>query len=233
MPSRIDTRILDTAIRCFANRGYHCTTTKEIALAAHVTEGSLFRLFLSKENLFEEALKKVVSTQMSPEQFAELFGRPGNFRSVVQKAVRSWYDSLTPEYSRLAMHANLSTPELARDLVYKRVRNFYPVLADEVDQPRPSALWGGNSPGCARKISCSASSTTSSQRPSRTTGSSIRSPTMNISALRSRASFVPRTPVAEDFHRMLWHFRAMRSDDFELTSRNQITQNTSNRAAFR
>jgi AcrR family transcriptional regulator len=90
MPSKIDGKILDTAITCIADLGYHGTTTKEIATAANVTEGSVFRLFHSKENLFEEALKKV-STQMTPEEFAEVLAREGDFCEVVHAAAGRWY----------------------------------------------------------------------------------------------------------------------------------------------
>jgi AcrR family transcriptional regulator len=152
MPSKIDGKILDTAISCFADRGYHGTTTKEIAVAANVTEGSVFRLFRSKENLFEQALRKVVSTQMAPEQFAELMAREGDFCEVVHAAVRRWYTAVTPEYARLAMFANLSTPQLARDIVYKRVRNFVPVLADAIDRHKGHRRGGKTSTVCAQNF---------------------------------------------------------------------------------
>ena len=42
----------------FARSGYHGTTTKAVCDQAHVTEGSLFRLFTSKEKLFEAALRE-------------------------------------------------------------------------------------------------------------------------------------------------------------------------------
>jgi AcrR family transcriptional regulator len=88
MRPKIDARILETAISCFANHGYHGTTTQKISVDANVTEGSVFRLFHSKENLFEEALIKVVSTQMTPEEFAEVLAREGDFCEVVHAAVR-------------------------------------------------------------------------------------------------------------------------------------------------
>jgi uncharacterized membrane protein len=65
MRSKIASRIMDAAICTFARTGYHGTSTKELAVAAEVTEGSVFRLFHSKENLFKEALKKVAATQMT------------------------------------------------------------------------------------------------------------------------------------------------------------------------
>ena len=47
-------RILDAALRLFADRGYDGTTTKDLATAAHVAEGTLFRHFPSKKNILIE-----------------------------------------------------------------------------------------------------------------------------------------------------------------------------------
>lgn len=44
-------RILETAIKMFAEKGYASTSTSEIAKAAEVAEGTIFKHFGSKENL--------------------------------------------------------------------------------------------------------------------------------------------------------------------------------------
>ena len=53
-----DTRdkLLEVAIRIFAEAGYHGTTTRRIAQEAGVNEVTLFRQFGSKESLIREAL---------------------------------------------------------------------------------------------------------------------------------------------------------------------------------
>jgi AcrR family transcriptional regulator len=56
MASKIRDRIVANAIKCFAADGYHGASTRTIAKCADVTEGSLFRLCLSKDKLFAEAL---------------------------------------------------------------------------------------------------------------------------------------------------------------------------------
>ncbi len=54
--SEIDTRtrILRSALRLFANRGYDGTTTKDLANAANVAEGTLFRHFANKKAILIE-----------------------------------------------------------------------------------------------------------------------------------------------------------------------------------
>lgn len=59
MASKIRDRILDHAVRRFSACGYAGCSTKDISQRAEVTEGSLFRLFESKDNLFSEALDTV------------------------------------------------------------------------------------------------------------------------------------------------------------------------------
>jgi AcrR family transcriptional regulator len=59
--SKIRERILTTAARCFARRGFCGTSTKEVADLADVTEGSLFRLFNSKDQLCAESLGLVLT----------------------------------------------------------------------------------------------------------------------------------------------------------------------------
>ena len=49
-------KILETALRLFSQRGYLGATTKEIAKEAGIAEVTLFRHFSSKERLFEEVL---------------------------------------------------------------------------------------------------------------------------------------------------------------------------------
>jgi len=50
-------RIIEAAYTLFSEKGYHGTSTREIAKAASVSEVTLFRNFGSKELLFENVLK--------------------------------------------------------------------------------------------------------------------------------------------------------------------------------
>ncbi|HEY0255362.1 MAG TPA: TetR/AcrR family transcriptional regulator [Kofleriaceae bacterium] len=50
-------RILDAALRVFAERGYHGTSVPEVAQAARVATGSLYHYFASKEVLVNEVYR--------------------------------------------------------------------------------------------------------------------------------------------------------------------------------
>lgn len=84
MASKIRDRIVKNAIQCFALKGYHGCSTKDIASKADVTEGSLFRLHGSKEKLFDEALASALASKKTSKQhlrivaFAMLEGKGMN-----------------------------------------------------------------------------------------------------------------------------------------------------------
>lgn len=52
------TRILKAALRLFARQGYDATTTKDLAAAAGVAEGTLFRHFVNKKAILVEVATK-------------------------------------------------------------------------------------------------------------------------------------------------------------------------------
>lgn len=54
-------RVLDAALRVFAERGYHGTAVPEIAAAAKVGTGSLYRHFATKEALVNEVFRDAKS----------------------------------------------------------------------------------------------------------------------------------------------------------------------------
>lgn len=55
-------RIEEQALLLFSRQGFHETSVQEIAEAAEVNEGTIFRLFNSKNDLFSEVVQKYAST---------------------------------------------------------------------------------------------------------------------------------------------------------------------------
>jgi AcrR family transcriptional regulator len=56
-------QILDAAARLFAEKGFHRTTTKDIAEAADVSEGTLYNYFVNKEDMLLGIMSRLVETQ--------------------------------------------------------------------------------------------------------------------------------------------------------------------------
>lgn len=130
MPSKIQGPILEIAIELFATHGYSGVGIRDIAAAANVTAGSIFRLFESKDRLFEEALKSVVYRCLDPGEFEKLLKADDEgCDACIERAVRRWYSSLAPQSARLLMHAALSDNPHWRELASARTGEVATILA--------------------------------------------------------------------------------------------------------
>jgi AcrR family transcriptional regulator len=115
MASKIAGRIVEVAIECFSRSGFSGATTKEISTKADVTEGSLFRLFQSKEKLFAAALQTSFETgRMPPEQLVDMLEGDDNFERALKKSLGVFFDGLDNQYVRLSAFGILERPELAK-----------------------------------------------------------------------------------------------------------------------
>jgi AcrR family transcriptional regulator len=133
MPSKIQGLILDTAIEAFANHGYSGVGIRDIAAAANVTPGSVFRLFETKEGLFEEALKSVLYRSLAPAEFQRLLhGDNEDFALSVEHALRRWYSSLSPQSARLLMYASLSDNVQWREMASTTTGEIADILAQSI-----------------------------------------------------------------------------------------------------
>ena len=63
-------KILDAALRLFANDGFSATSTNKVAKAAGVSEGLIFRHFGNKEGLLDALLNR--AREMAQRQFGDL-----------------------------------------------------------------------------------------------------------------------------------------------------------------
>jgi AcrR family transcriptional regulator len=133
MTSKIQGPILEIAIELFANHGYAGVGIREIAAAANVTPGSIFRLFESKDSLFQEALKTVAYRSLAPDEFQTLLQEDEEaFSLIVQRAVRRWYSSLAPQSARLLMYAALSNNQQWREMASTRTGEIAEILAQSI-----------------------------------------------------------------------------------------------------
>jgi AcrR family transcriptional regulator len=133
MTSKIQGPILEIAIELFANHGYAGVGIREIAAAANVTPGSIFRLFESKDSLFQEALKTVAYRSLAPDEFQKLLQEDEEaFSLIVQRAVRRWYSSLSPQSARLLMYAALSDNQQWREMASTRTGEIAEILAQSI-----------------------------------------------------------------------------------------------------
>jgi AcrR family transcriptional regulator len=111
--SRVEGYILKAATEIFAESGFNGATTKAICDRAECTEGSLYRLFGSKEKLFEAALLNVFKVgRMSNTELSRILEKDKNFEKEIHKAMLDFFDRITDDYLRLVTFALLERPEL-------------------------------------------------------------------------------------------------------------------------
>lgn len=110
-------QLLEVAIDLFAKKGFGGTTTKEIAVAAGVTEAVIFRHFATKQDLYQAILDSMCPSDDGQDWIAELQAfmdandDEGLFRYLLTKILES--DREDPQFGRVLMHASLEGNELA------------------------------------------------------------------------------------------------------------------------
>lgn len=82
--------ILDAATEVFGQRGYHGTTTDQIARAAGISQPYVVRLFGTKERLFLEVLGRALDTLL--EAFRAALPDPGDGSIVPQRLGAAYID---------------------------------------------------------------------------------------------------------------------------------------------
>jgi len=138
-------QILRVAMRLFSQRGFRGTTTKEIALAAGVSEAMVFRHFATKEQLYSAILdhKACLHETMDP---LLVVGE-----AVARKDDRAVFEGLAldalnrhdcdPQFHRLLLHAALEEHELAQMFWEKFVKRVYRILSKYIrERQRDGAM---------------------------------------------------------------------------------------------
>jgi AcrR family transcriptional regulator len=104
--------VLRTAIKTFAERGYYGTSTMDVAKAAGISQGYLYRLFKDKETLFAALVDHCSSLLRDSAAEAASSVRSTDPESVL-KALTASYDEVIADRDVLMilMHAQCSASE--------------------------------------------------------------------------------------------------------------------------
>lgn len=125
-------QILAIAVKLFSQRGFRGTTTKEIALAAGVSEAMVFRHFATKEELYAAILdhKACSGGKFEPAELAADAIRRKDDRAVFEGlalgALKHHQDD--PDFQRLLLHSALEKHELAQMFFDQFVLQVYEFL---------------------------------------------------------------------------------------------------------
>ena len=122
-------QILRVAMRLFSQRGFVGTTTKEIALAAGVSEAMVFRHFATKEELYSAILdqKACLHDGLDPRLVvSDAIERKDDFAVFEGLALDALeHHDCDPEFQRLLLHSALEGHDLAHMFWEKFVRRIY------------------------------------------------------------------------------------------------------------
>jgi TetR/AcrR family transcriptional regulator len=106
-PDRTRRRLLQAAIRLFAQQGFHAVSVDEIVGAARVNKRMVYHYFGSKDALFQAALAEVYQRIETVEFVAVERGRSP--REKLARLLESYFEFLDaePEFTRLLQWENL------------------------------------------------------------------------------------------------------------------------------
>lgn len=133
-------KILKSALKLFSKKGYLGTTTKEIAKEARIAEVTLFRYFISKENLFIEVLKSQSFLPTLKELIPKL--KKINYKEALQ-TVAIYYMNLLKKKKDLIciMHTEIfQYPDEIRAIHSKIIQEIYLVFASYLDELKKSRI---------------------------------------------------------------------------------------------
>lgn len=131
-------QILRVAVRLFSQRGFRGTTTKEIAVAAGVSEAMVFRHYATKEELYAAILdhKACAEGPIDPEKMvAEALERKDDravFEGLALGALQ--HHEGDRDFQRLLLYSALEQHELAQMFFENFVRRVYEFLGGYIRQ---------------------------------------------------------------------------------------------------
>ena len=130
------TQILEAAEAVFAAKGYHGATTREIAQAADVSEGTLYNYFASKRDLFVGLM--ISRTDALVESIAEV--RAGSVEGAMAELLAGQFTRMREHrHFRLFLQEARLDPELNRTLV----QEMLPRISQQVERLMTDLIGAG------------------------------------------------------------------------------------------
>lgn len=127
-------RLLRAASALFSVKGYHGTSTRDLAKRAHVNETTIFRLFKSKKDLYVSVLERHVGRSDDLDWLQLLLQSSADEETVLTALVNRLQQLLRPESLRLILFAALENPELLRKYFRSRTLHFCDVLGSHIQR---------------------------------------------------------------------------------------------------
>jgi AcrR family transcriptional regulator len=124
-------RVLKAATALFAAKGFHLTSTREVARRARVNEITIFRLFKNKQQLYVQVLDRELEFPLA-EWFYECLQPGGDLECGLVKVLESLERLLDPVFLRLVFYTAMEKPELLGKQHRPRLAAFQEVLGGHI-----------------------------------------------------------------------------------------------------
>jgi TetR/AcrR family transcriptional regulator len=141
-------RLLSAARKVFAEKGLAGASTRDIARAAGVSEGLLYRYFASKEELHAEVLRDIAREQ--DHSVAVIGDLPPTSHNLIEKIARylrfcvsTAADRPSPEYYRFMLASFAGNGDYARLAFARAIRRSAPDVADAMSAARAAGDLSG------------------------------------------------------------------------------------------
>jgi AcrR family transcriptional regulator len=133
MPTRAEqrdrtrSRIVDAAARCFAERGFHAASTREIAARARTNQGLITYHFRSKLELWKAAMNRIFERLRAPLATLGQARGTDDGRARARAAIRAYvrFVAAHPELFRLMVEEGKHADARMRWLVDTHLRSLY------------------------------------------------------------------------------------------------------------
>lgn len=138
-------QILQIAMRLFSERGFRGTTTKEIAIAAGVSEAIIFRHYANKDELYSAILDHKACDRRFQNPFEELAEKVaakddfGVFYTMALNAIE--HHAEDRDFLRLMLHSALEDHDLARTFVESFITEIYEFLGSYISQRQKDGVF--------------------------------------------------------------------------------------------
>ncbi len=131
MTARI--RVLDAAGAEFSARGYYGSAISDIARRARVNEVTVFRLFGSKEHLYEAVLQGRFLNSLDAAKWSEALAA-ANAEDPIDVLANSLQKMFDPALTRLMLFAALERPEVARKTISAQIKSLFDALGTSLER---------------------------------------------------------------------------------------------------
>jgi AcrR family transcriptional regulator len=129
-------QILRAASECFGTRGFHGTTTRDVAAAVGITEAALYRYFDGKEAIYTAILDARMATPDAVDAANQALAAGGDDEAVFGALLRALLAGVSsdPSFIRLLFYSALEGHQLAQPFREKRIRRLREFLTGYLER---------------------------------------------------------------------------------------------------